>query len=576
MADELRRVDKPERWDVPFDPKMTDKDVERLLTIPPFSGMDPAKFPKKIPLQGILQFDASLRRYAKGEIVVRQGDYGTSAFMVLSGTVQVVKPPGLAPSLLGRPDVKKRNLFRIFAQLWTGRRPPESGVRSRAGNNGSLGTESDEEDRTHVFLQDIPQILSQQETAPMAPGVFFGEIAALTRSPRSATVFANSDDVELLEIRWQGLRELKKYDKALDEYINNNYRQRVLNDVLKLSPIFGQLTKEVRDQVREQTEFATHGRYDWTGDYKKMVKQGTIAQGADEVVIAQEGDYPNGVVIIRAGFARLSKKYGNGQRTLSYLGAGQLYGWREIAHNWRKPEAAVPLQYTLRAVGYAHVLIIPTAVMERWVLPNLSKSRLPSLFGEAELKQAAVPSFDPKAKIDENMLEFLAEHRFFNGTKTMLIDLDRCTRCDDCVRACAATHDNNPRFLRHGPVQDNIMVANACMHCADPVCLIGCPTGAISRSAAGGEVVINPNTCIGCEACANNCPYDAIRMVEARDRGGLPVRHEEGLPIVIATKCDLCLEQYTGPACQKACPHDALVRMDMNRLEKFSDWLNRR
>jgi Fe-S-cluster-containing dehydrogenase component len=118
------------------------------------------------------------------------------------------------------------------------------------------------------------------------------------------------------------------------------------------------------------------------------------------------------------------------------------------------------------------------------------------------------------------MLEFLTENRFYNGTATMMIDLDRCTRCDDCVRACAATHDGNPRFLRHGPISGRLMVANACMHCVDPVCMIGCPTGAIHRDSFGGQVVINPSTCIGCKACFNNCPYDAIRMVEIRDTDG--------------------------------------------------------
>ncbi len=99
----------------------------------------------------------------------------------------------------------------------------------------------------------------------------------------------------------------------------------------------------------------------------------------------------------------------------------------------------------------------------------------------------------------------------------MLIDLDRCVRCDECVVACARAHDNNPRFNRHGRRHDHYMVANACMHCMDPVCMIGCPTGAIHRSSAGGQVVINDLTCIGCSTCANSCPYDNIRMVEARD-----------------------------------------------------------
>ena len=34
----------------------------------------------------------------------------------------------------------------------------------------------------------------------------------------------------------------------------------------------------------------------------------------------------------KAGFARVSQKFGNGHRTLNYLGAGQIYGLQEIAH----------------------------------------------------------------------------------------------------------------------------------------------------------------------------------------------------------------------------------------------------
>jgi len=150
----------------------------------------------------------------------------------------------------------------------------------------------------------------------------------------------------------------------------------------------------------------------------------------------------------------------------------------------------------------------------------------------------------------------------------MVIDLDRCTRCDDCVRGCASTHLGNPRFIRHGPTHGRYMFANACMHCADPVCMIGCPTGAIHRS-VGGEVVVNDATCIGCTTCANNCPYDAIRMVEIRDRRGELVRDPKGQLHQRATKCDLCLGQSGGPACVRACPHDALRRVDLTSMAQL-------
>ena len=39
-------------------------------------------------------------------------------------------------------------------------------------------------------------------------------------------------------------------------------------------------------------------------------------------------------------------------------------------------------------------------------------------------------------------------------------------------------------------------------------------------------------------------------------------------PIMKATKCDLCEGQLGGPACVRACPHDALHRIDFRELEE--------
>jgi Fe-S-cluster-containing dehydrogenase component len=229
----------------------------------------------------------------------------------------------------------------------------------------------------------------------------------------------------------------------------------------------------------------------------------------------------------------------------------------------------VPWQNSLRAVGYVDVLRIPAAIVLESILPNCKMQ-----IAKCKLQIAEAGNQCGSIGVDPQMLDFLADHRFLNGTQTMLIDLDRCTRCDDCVRACAATHDNNPRFIRQGPKHDHIMVANACMHCVDPVCMIGCPTGAIARDAETGTVRINDRTCIGCSTCANSCPYNAIRMVEIREPGGaFYVDEATKLPILKATKCDFCAGQLTGPACQAACPHDALVRVDMRNITALDNWL---
>ncbi len=242
------------------------------------------------------------------------------------------------------------------------------------------------------------------------------------------------------------------------------------------------------------------------------------------------------------------------------------------------------MQHTLRAVGYTDILRIPTSIIETHVLPDLPKFMFPP---PAERRPAEVfHPFEKRGrfkksrafpKIETDTLEVLVEHRFIKGTATMLIDLDRCVRCDACVDACAKGHNNNPRFIRHGRTFDHYMVANACMHCVDPVCMIGCPTGAIHRNPQGGQVVINDDTCVGCATCATNCPYNNIRMVEVRDEhGDFIVDGDTKKPIVKATKCDLCVDQLGGPACQRACPHDALQRFDMQDRPPLARWLNRR
>jgi Fe-S-cluster-containing dehydrogenase component len=178
--------------------------------------------------------------------------------------------------------------------------------------------------------------------------------------------------------------------------------------------------------------------------------------------------------------------------------------------------------------------------------------------------------------LDTSVVEFLVDERLINGKQTMIIDTLRCTRCDDCVRACASFHDGNPRFIRQGPQHGQWLFPHACMHCSDPVCMIGCPTGAIARDTIHGIVSINPDTCIGCKTCAESCPYDNITMVEIRNESGQKfVDQANQLPILQATKCDLCHSHAGGPACQKACPQDALIRIDMADIPNLQKWFKR-
>lgn len=535
---------RPQRWDAPFDPDMTDADVERLVGLPEFRDVAADAFPGQIPLAGILKNDTRLASVRAGQIVVREGDYGNSAFLVLSGKLRVVLPPGLSRELTGRQLSRKKNVFEALSQIWTNRVVPEVRDTRRYGAHAMRSADGADPSTMHVVLQDVPAVLDKHQTATLGPSTLFGELAALGRVPRSATIFAEEDS-EVLEIRWQGLRELRKFDPGWRRTIDERYRENALKVHLRRSPLFAGLDDAALQEAANATLFESYGSFEWHRSYKRVREEG---RGQNDVIIAREGDYADGLLMIRAGFARVSIKMGNGDRTLTYLGAGDHFGFDEL---WSgRKGAAVSLQTTLSSLGYVDILRVPAPILERYVFPAVTAPPKPLIAGAG------------RSVTEDAAMEWAVEQRFINGTMAMLIDLDRCVRCDDCVRACASTHNGNPRFIRHGQTFDHWMVANACMHCADPVCMIGCPTGAIHRSLETGAVVINDNTCIGCGTCASSCPYNNIRLVDIRDLDGQLLRDPDSQrPIVKATKCDLCETNPGGPACVRACPHDALRRV---------------
>ena len=557
---------RPQRWDQPFGAEMTDTEVERLLSCPEISAIQNEKFPKRIPLEGILKNDARIVRYKADDIIIREGDYGNSAFLVLSGKVRVVLAPGLPSEILGRRKIKRKTFWQALSQLWTNPIIPEKRDIGRY-SPGNLHQDDGGAAFSHVFLQDVPAILDSNKTAVLEQGQYFGELAALGRTPRTSTIFAETD-AELLEIRWQGLREFIKYDKGWRRKIDQNYRENALMTHLRATSIFSHLKDEDLQNVADDTLFETYGEFDWHTSYKKLQEKDKLGAVQKEPIIARQGDSSDGILMVRAGFARVSINRGNGRQTITYLGAGDFYGADETFRGW-KGEENVGMKVTISGLGYVEILRVPTKAVEKYVFPTWKNKQTPvrEKQKKSPKKNKRLSDLFDQTLEDSALVEWALQERFVNGTQTMLINMDRCVRCDDCVRACAATHDGNPRFIRHGKTFQNWMIANACMHCADPVCMIGCPTGAIHRSLSGGMVIINDNTCIGCQTCANSCPYSNIRMTAIRDDDDQVILDpEKQNPILKATKCDLCSDQITGPACVYACPHEAIKRVDFRQL----------
>src|SRR5262249_40438805 len=90
-----------------------------------------------------------------------------------------------------------------------------------------------------------------------------------------------------------------------------------------------------------------------------------------------------------------------------------------------------------------------------------------------------------------------------------------------------------------------------CNHCASPPCVPICPTAAMFRR-PDGIVEFDREACIGCKACLQACPYDAIH-----------IDPESGT----AAKCHFCAHRTDvglGPACVVVCPVHATLAGDID------------
>ncbi|HVC96794.1 MAG TPA: 4Fe-4S dicluster domain-containing protein, partial [Pirellulales bacterium] len=276
-------------------------------------------------------------------------------------------------------------------------------------------------------------------------------------------------------------------------------------------------------------------------------------------------------------------------RTLTYLGRGDFFGEAGVLLHQPRGATCVAFGHPGSGDGAApSPLELVRIGIHREELERICASR-PALKARFDAQIELYKKRDQAAAEDGRAgvgWEITTNPRFeelglIQGQKLMLIDLDRCTRCGDCVQACIRVHDDGAsRLFLDGPRFGKYLVPNACRKCLDPVCMIGCPVGSIIRG-GDGEIEIK-DWCIGCGLCADNCPYGSIHMNRLADlelgqfeqgnfktdRATAPEsladeKYETREVTERAVVCDLCSGLSSKePACVYHCPHDAAIRID--------------
>lgn len=141
-----------------------------------------------------------------------------------------------------------------------------------------------------------------------------------------------------------------------------------------------------------------------------------------------------------------------------------------------------------------------------------------------------------------------------------VMDNSSCIGCHACSTACKSENEvpvgvNRTwvKYVESGQYPDSrrSFQVNRCNHCENPPCVTICPTAAMNQR-PDGIVDFNSDACIGCKACIQACPYDAIYLD--------PETHT-------AAKCNYCahrVELELEPACVVVCPAHAIIAGDMD------------
>jgi CRP-like cAMP-binding protein/Fe-S-cluster-containing dehydrogenase component len=477
-------------------------EAEDLLKIPVFHGVSGTFL--ELNRGAIVK-----RRFRKGELICKEGEFGSTAFYILEGKARVSISTPIAHV---KTQGGAKGLFKRLTSTLAGRDEDQR--------------EGEVRDKT-IPIDAAVDLSYGNPVAELGPGDLFGEMTCMNFYPRSATVVAESDVVAYEMLR--NVLDIMMKNKTFKAQIDETYRRRALENHLRGVPMFADLAPDFIEHLKETVE---------------------LQRFAPGQVIARQGDAADSFYLVRIGFVKISENYPGGELVLAYLSRGDYFGEIGLLGGGVRTANCIALDHVevVRIPGDDFRLMVERFPTVRRGLELVAEERRFANQQRLEMIQG-VP-------IDQFLSQGLME-----AQSLLVLDLENCTRCDACVNACADAHDGVTRLVRDGLRFDHFLVATSCRQCRDPLCMVGCPVGSIRRRNSL-EVIIE-DWCIGCGLCARNCPYGNINLhpfeVLAEDPDH-PGRKKATIKQK-ATSCDLCTH-LKEPSCVYACPHDAAHRVE--------------
>jgi Fe-S-cluster-containing dehydrogenase component/CRP-like cAMP-binding protein len=339
------------------------------------------------------------------------------------------------------------------------------------------------------------------------PGEWFGETSSLSHSPALATYRADGESlVAVVEARM--FQRLYAEDETFKERIDEGYRNNLALH-LRLSSLCRDLDDQALATLEKNAELL---RYD---DGEVVIESGTEA---DDVYIVRTG-----------GLASYVESKG-GERTLGFYKGSATFG----EHSLLSESATWQANY--RTLMQTSLIKLPkkafaTLSTDAQVGLQRAANRLIGIDDAANAQAGDASNTGSRSVLDE--LFVMVERESVKGGRALVIDRQKCVRCNMCVESCETVHsDGIPRLSKAGtPIASDEMLITACYHCDTPQCMLSCEYGAIRRDPQG-RVRFEYDNCVGCAGCIEGCPYGVIRLVESKPPPKPQPSFFQSLPVI--------------------------------------------
>jgi Fe-S-cluster-containing hydrogenase component 2/CRP-like cAMP-binding protein len=494
---------------------------------------------------------ATLHVYEPGDIIFNEAEFSDSVFIVRSGIIQVVAGinTGIHPEAVKWAKVCELLGGEVTEPVVQGNEnlTPPTGATSvadilaAAKGGGSAKSKAPAEDKPSVadILAAAKGGGSAKPKAPAEGKPSVADIRAAAKGGGSAKSKAPAESKPsvadiLAAAKGNGSKTMPAVSKAVKTGVSG-----VLGEVHEFLSVD---TQAVIDSVNMAPESITEVQAAVLAvGFNELLNRRDMFQGsafatliADGGFVDVVGVYPKGLAGVKKAWSPIqvrtanyhllnkllggllpeTKQRSGPKQVLAYLSRGECLGEMGVINNAPRTATCIAYDHAAQDTGIRPGRVELVRIESSAFLTVLKSSpKLRNRADELVLERTAELQMDTQEFIASawDTTPDFQNQGLAQGQNLLLIDLDACTRCGDCVEACIDSHDDGySRLFLDGPRFDRFLVPSACRQCFNPSCMIGCPVGSIQRG-DDGQIVIE-DWCIGCSLCERQCPYDSIQM----------------------------------------------------------------